>query len=135
IVRNHPDATRNWVRQLAWWTSATAEVLAATYPPTRSGILELLEFNTGSPKERQAEAVAWFVHALGSGEYPYWFRELAREQSALLSVLLDAVELPVVSEQIEKLLKEEPSLPVAKSGEVLLKVLASSGCAFFPELL
>jgi len=135
IARNHPDATRAWARQLTLWTSAAAEVLASAYPPTRHGMTELLDFNAGFPKERRAEAVALFVRTLGSGKYPYWLRELVREKSSLLSVLLDSVDSQLVSEQIEKLLREEPALRVAESAEVLRKVLAASRCSFFPDLL
>lgn len=138
IARGHPSETRVWTRRLSQWTPIVAHVFAATYPPTRQGLLELLDGDKGSLGGGQrAEAVAAFMQGLGPGRYPYWLTDLAREQPSLLSTLLDAAasSSPTVIEQTQKLLSEAPNLPVAHSPSLLRQVLDSSQQPYFGTLL
>jgi hypothetical protein len=135
VARDYPNETRSWARRLSSWAPAAADVFAATYPPTRQGLLELLDVDAELSSDQRAEVVAAFMHALGSGSYTYWFREVAREQISLLLVLLDGSSSPNVSKQIQKLLTETPDLTIAPSPELLRKVLDSSERTFFKGLL
>lgn len=137
LARSQPSPTREWTRQLPDWTPVVAKVFAATYPPTRQGLLELLDNDGALDTKQQAEAVAAFIQGLGSGRYPNWLRDAAREDAMLVSALLQVSPSPsaVVAEQTQKLLKEVPALPVAHLVPLLQQVLGSSKTPFFQALL
>lgn len=137
VARGFPGETRAWTRQLSQWTPTVAHVFAATYPPTRQGLLELRDTDEASAGWQRAEAVAAFMEGLGPGRYPYWLMDVAREQSSLLSTLLDADVHPssTVITQTQKLLSEVPTLAIAHSPSFFQQVLNSSRRPFFEALL
>lgn len=137
VARGHPAETRAWTCRLSQWTPVVAQVFAATYPPTRQGLVELLEGDEGCAGAQRAEGLAAFMQGLGPGRYPYWLTDMAREQTSLLLALLDAAPSPspAMTEQTGRLLREAPDLPVAHSPALLQRVLDSSQQPFFGTLL
>jgi len=137
VARGYPGETRAWAKRMSQWTPVIAHVFAATFPPTRQGLLELLGGDQEILSAQKAEAVARFMSGLGPGRYPYWVRDVAREQITLLSILLGAESSAstVVVEQTKKLLSEAPDLPVEQLPSLLRRVLDSSQRPFFERLV
>lgn len=136
VARRYPSETRAWTRTLSQWMPTVAQVSAATYPATRQGLLELLNTES-SPGGQRAEMMAAFMDGFGPDPYPNWFMEIAREQSAVLSSLLEASVDPssTLVAQTQKLLNEASALPIASSPSLPRLVLNSSAQPFFGTLL
>ena len=137
IARGYPGETREWARSLSPWTPVVAQVFATTYPPTKQGLLELLNWDERASSGEKAETVATFIQELTPRRFPYWLTDVAHEQSSLISTLLDAGESPssTVIQQTQRLLSEISTLPVARWPSLLQQVLGSSQRPYFATLL
>ena len=90
-----------------------------------------------SIRGKTAEALAAFMARLGSGAYPYWLRDVARDETSVLSLLIGDTGEPsaLVVAHTAKLLAEVSDIPVARSPSILRKVIDCSRREFFDALL
>lgn len=135
ISSAYPDLVRQWASGTRHWSSGVSTIVASTYPPSRQGFDELLEqsqFSAG----RQAEVLAVLIRNQVSASHSYWLREVISKDIRLVSTLLLAgsERSEAVEAGLSILLTEVPDLPLAKSAELLIAVLAFEGRPVFPQL-
>lgn len=128
ISAEYPAAVRSWAQHLAHWNVEVAEVVAATVPKSKDGLLELLAGRDFPSNELPLVAAA-YLRGFESNRFPYWLVEYARESSDLLHTLLRGVprRQPIVSRAIDQLLAATPDMPVCDSASAMVAIGSSRG--------
>lgn len=135
VVRDYPIETRAWLQARVKWSTTVVDLFAATYAPTRHGLLEFLSSDTDLTHSQRGEVLAAFMRAIGRGALPHWFQDVVHSDLSLLLILLEAGESVEVNEQVIRLLDDLRDLPIARSPELIEKVLACRDRPYFGRLL
>lgn len=135
ISPSYPQLVRQWSSSTTEWSDGLSQIVASTYPFSRSGFTELLDDKTIA-SENLAFVVTAILSNRAQGNYPYWLRDLVSSDVRIVrSLLLAGVSgKESIEGALSKLLSETPELPLAESAELAGLVFRYEGRAVFPQL-
>lgn len=127
--------TRVWCCRIPLWHQGIGQLFASTWSSSRAGLEQLLE--AGLLIGQRGEALAAYFQRLGTGRLPYWVHDVVRTHPLLLLGLLDATDATStsVTEQVNRILAEDPELPLSVFPDLIDKVTCSQSRPFFAPLV
>ncbi|MFO0842331.1 MAG: hypothetical protein U0797_08005 [Gemmataceae bacterium] len=131
----HGEPVRQWAARTTNWSIDAAEVVAAAFEPSSSGLGALLvAFPAHS--DRRAQVVAAFLKAVIASRRVGWLRDVAAADGTFLIPLLPAGrDLPAsLADALGRVLLECPYIPIGRSEQFVARIGQSAGSPDFPLL-